>query len=60
MQRFRRPAFQIGRRPRNRAASSCWQKHRHMGFAAMDSHGNAWKSVAVEGMSRISNGYFTR
>jgi len=51
--------FQIGCRSRNRAASSCWQKHGYMGFAAIDPHGQKREGVAVEWMGRISNGHFT-
>lgn len=59
MRGFFSRAFQIGCRPRNRAASSCGQKHGHMGFAAIDSHGEPREGVAVEGMGWISNRHFT-
>jgi hypothetical protein len=52
--------FQVSRRPRNRAASSGGQKHCHMGFAAIDSHGEPWEGVAVQGMGGIRNRHFTR
>jgi hypothetical protein len=60
MQAFLSQAFQIGRRPRNRTASSCGQKHGHMRFAAIDPHGEKREGVAVQGMGRIRNRYFTR
>ena len=52
--------FQIGRRPWNRAASSCWQKHSHVCFAAIDPHGKTREGLAVKGMGPISDRYFTR
>ena len=58
MRGFFSRAFQVSHRPRNRAASSCWQKHRHMGFAAIDPHGEKREGLAVEGVGRISR-HFT-
>jgi hypothetical protein len=52
--------FQVSRRPRNRAASSGGQKHGHMGFAAIDPHGEPWEGVAVQGMGGIRYRHFTR
>jgi hypothetical protein len=60
MQGFLSGTFQIGRRPRNRAASSCWQKHRHMGFAPIDPHGKTGEGLPAQGMRWIRNRYFTR
>jgi hypothetical protein len=52
--------FQVSRRPRNRTASSSGQQHRHVGFAAIDPHGEPREGVAVQGMGWISKRYFTR
>jgi hypothetical protein len=52
--------LQIGRRPWNRAASSCWQKYSHMRFAAIDPHGKTREGLSVKGMGRVSNRHFTR
>jgi len=52
--------LQIGRRPRNGAASACWQKHSHMGFAAIDPHRKTREGLTIQGMCWISNRDFTR
>ena len=60
MQGFFSRTLQIGCRPWNRAASSCWQKHSHMCFAAIDPYCQEREGLAVKGMGRISDRYFTR
>lgn len=52
--------FQVSRRSWNRATSSGGQKHRHVGFAAIDPHGEPREGLAVQGMGWISNRHFTR